>query len=68
MNITIRWPWQTWKKPPPADAEAMAESLAVLEVVELRKQQTLRALENRRVVIVNNHIAHDVSRAIERRA
>lgn len=66
--ITIRWPWQRWEKPPPLDAEALAESIEAVETAERRKVETARRLARRRVVIVNNHIAHDVSHALERRA
>lgn len=63
----MRWPWQHWKKPPPRDAEALAESVAGLATAKLREAETMRALTARRVVVVNNHIARDIHLAIERR-
>lgn len=65
--ITIRWPWQHWKKPPPRDAEALVKSVEGLTTAKLREAETLRALKARRVVVVNNHIARDIHLAMERK-
>lgn len=62
----IRWPWQRWNKPvdlPPNDIEASEEAK---REVALRKQRVAQALEVRHAVIVHNHIAHDIRRALER--
>jgi hypothetical protein len=66
--ITIKWPWQRWAKPPPPDPSALAESHSALVEAAVRQRQTEMALRRRRAVIVHNHIATDVRRAMEKRA
>lgn len=62
----MRLPWQRWEKPPPPDPEGLAESFEMLDEVDRRRVATIEALARRRAVILHNHIARDVSRAIRR--
>lgn len=63
----IRWPWHHWKKPPPLDPKTLAESEEAVKEVERRKQRTQEALRTRHAIIVNNHIAYDIRRALGKR-
>lgn len=64
----IRWPWQQWEKPPPppSDDEIAAAKAARIEAAR-RKFSTQDALRARRAIVVHNHLATDIRRALERR-
>lgn len=63
----IRMPWQRWDKPQPMDPNDLMESEAARRAAERRRVDTEMALLQRRAVVVHNHLAYDIRRALEHR-
>lgn len=63
----IRWPWQKWRRLPPPDPNEAREAEQAMRIAECREVEVKRALRKRRAIIVEDHIATDIRRALEHR-